>query len=83
MHAAEASSHKTVQNPGTSEGDAVDKNDVGVTTKIIHRLPHPLGGSSAEGFKAEIAFIYKYLDVFSRNSGSTITTKLLIYSTSF
>jgi len=40
-----------------------------------------LGGSSAEGFEANKAFIYKYLDVFSRNSGSTITTKLLIYST--
>ena len=45
MHAVEASSHKTVQNPGTSAWDAVDKNGVDQCPKIIHRFPHLLKGS--------------------------------------
>jgi hypothetical protein len=61
----------------------VDKKAARFDGKVIHTFPHPLGASNAEGFEALKALIYKYLDVFSRNSGSTITTKLLIYSTSF
>jgi len=83
MHATRASSHKTVQNPGVSEGHAVDKKPVSVGGIFIHRLPHPLGGSSTEGFEAIKAFIYKDLAEFSSDSGTTITTKLLIYSTFF
>lgn len=45
MDAVEASSHKTVQNPGTTTWDAVDKNAAVRGLKTIHRFPHPLKGS--------------------------------------
>jgi len=51
MFAARASSHKTVQNPVASMGQGVDKKAGRVARKFIHRIPHPLGASNAEGFE--------------------------------
>lgn len=51
--------------------------------KVIHTFPHPLGASNAEGFAIKNPIVYKGLGVFSRDSGPTSTTKLLIYSTFF
>lgn len=83
MYAAKASSHKTVQNPVVSAGQAVDKKAAGIGGKVIHTFPHPLGASNAEGFEVRNPIVYKGLVVFSRDSGPTSTTKLLIYSTFF
>jgi hypothetical protein len=51
--------------------------------EFIHSFPHPLGGGNTEGFEAGNPFYYKDLTLFSSDSVSTSTTKLLIYSTFF
>jgi len=61
----------------------VDKKAARFGGKVIHTFPHPLGASNAEGFEIKKPFVYKGLVVFSRDSGPTSTTKLLIYSTFF
>ncbi|WNH54050.1 hypothetical protein [Stenotrophomonas oahuensis] len=72
-----------MQNPVASAGQHVDKTAGNFQRKVIHSIPHPLGAGNAEGFEAVKAFIFKDLTVFSSKSGSTSTTKLLIYSTFF
>ncbi|MEG0192957.1 hypothetical protein [Stenotrophomonas sp. NA06056] len=72
-----------MQNPVASAGQGVDKNAVEFGGRFIHSFPHPLGAGNAEGFEALNPFVYKDLAVFSSDSGSTSTTKLLIYSTFF
>lgn len=61
----------------------MDKKDVGKRVEFIHSFPHPLGGGNAEGFEVRNPFDYKDLALFSSDSVSTSTTKLLIYSTFF